>query len=156
MIRPFRKDEDIKKLFHVLEAWLDESRSQVRKFGIETDVTEYIDEVNELIHSEDHDLLVMEVAGKIIGLMGLTTFKNPLGKQIMANAHYWYILQNHRGKGISFIKEARNWARGKKCSHIIFNSSVMASELHYKVCQIYELLGMKKFETSYIEKIKKT
>ncbi len=151
MIRPFRKDEDVERLLPIIKAWLEEC--QVNDFGIEVEMTEYLDEVHRLINLDDCDLLIMELDGEIIGLMGVTSFKSPLGKQKIASAHYWYTLPSHRGKGISFIREARKWARERGCTHIIFNASNMASELHDKVCQIYNLSGMKKFETTYIERL---
>jgi GNAT superfamily N-acetyltransferase len=152
MIRPFKKDEDISGLFPVINAWLDECR--VNEFGIDTEMTEYLDEAYKLIHMEDCDLLVMELKGEVIGLMGIAASKSPLGTQQIAHALYWYTLPEHRGKGISFMLEARKWANARGCSHIIFNASNMGSQLHDRVCQIYEKIGMMKFETTYIQKLK--
>lgn len=151
MIRAFGKEEDISNLFPVIESWLVECRAN--EFGIETEMTEYLNEAYKLIHSDDCDLLVMELKGELIGLMGIAASKSPLGTQKIANALYWYTLPEHRGKGISFILEARKWAAEKGCSHIIFNASNMGSQLHDRVCQIYEKIGMMKFETSYIQKL---
>lgn len=151
MIRPFGKDEDIKKLFHVIDSWIEECRFD--EFGIEAEVTEYLNEVYKLTHLDDCDLLVMDIDGEIIGVMGITAYKSPIGKQKIANATYWYTLPEHRGKGISFMHAARKWAKEKGCSHIMFNASNLGGGLHDKVCQIYQKVGMKKFETTYIEKL---
>ncbi len=150
MIRPYGKDEDVKRLFPVIRSWLAECKAN--DFGIGIEMPAYIDTVYRLTHNEDCDLMVMELDGEIIGVMGLTCAKCPLGDQKIANALYWYTLPEHRGKGISFVLEARRWAKRKGCSHIIFNASKMASEMHDRVCQIYERINMKKFETSYILK----
>lgn len=150
MIRPFRKDEEIERLFPVIKTWVEECSSN--EFGIEMDVADYINEVYKLIHLDDCDLLVMEVGGRIIGLMGITCYKSPIGSQKIANAHYWYTLPEHRGKGISFIFEARKWARERDCTHLILNASNM-NQLHDKVCQIYQRIGMSRFETAFIEKL---
>ncbi len=150
MIRPFRKDEDIERLFPVIKTWVDECASN--EFGIDMEVTDYINEVYKLIHLDDCDLLVMEVDGHIIGLMGITCYKSPIGRQKIANAHYWYTLPEHRGKGISFVFEARKWAHERECTHLILNASNMNS-LHDKVCQIYQRIGMSRFETAFIEKL---
>jgi len=150
MIRPYGKDEDVEKLFPVIRSWLAECKAN--EFGINIEMPDYIDTVYKLTHHEDCDLMVMELDNEIIGVMGLTSAKCPLGEQKIANALYWYTLPEHRGKGISFVLEARRWAKRKGCSHIIFNASKMASEMHDRVCQIYERVKMKKFETSYILK----
>jgi len=150
MIRAYAKDEEIEPLFPVISSWLTECKAN--DFGIVIEMPAYIDTVYKLIHHEDCDLMVMEFEDKIIGVMGLTSTKCPIGDQNIANALYWYTLPEHRGKGISFILEARRWARRKGCSHIIFNASKMASGMHDRVCRIYEGIKMKKFETSYILK----
>lgn len=150
MIRQFTKDDDIKGLFPVIKAWLAECRTN--EFGIETEMTDYLDTVHNLIEHEDADLLVMEYKEEIIGVMGISLYKSPIGRQKIANALYWYTLPEHRGKGMSFVLEARRWAKSKGCSHIIFNASNMGSAMHDKVCQIYERLGLIKFETAYIQK----
>ena len=152
MIRAFTKDEDITRLFPVIESWLGECR--VNEFEIETEMTEYLNEAYKLIHTEDCDILVMEFKDTVIGLMGIAASKSPIGRQKIANALYWYTLPEHRGKGISFMLEARRWALARGCTHIIFNASNMGSQLHDRVCQIYEKIGMMKFETSYIQKLK--
>ncbi len=151
MIRPYRKGEDVERLFPVIKSWLAECRAN--EFGIEIEMPAYIETVYRLIEHEDTDLMVMFYEDEIIGVMGITSSRCPIGAQCIANALYWYTLPEHRGKGISFVLEARRWARAKGCSHIIFSASKMASEMHDRVCQIYEHLKMRKFETSYMLEI---
>lgn len=151
MIRSFGKEEDIRKLFNIIQTWLNECR--INEFGIEVEVTAYLDEINKLIYSADSDLLVMELDEKIIGLMGISASKSPIGNQKIASGHYWYTLPEHRGKGISFILAAKKWAKGKGCTHLMCNANNMAGDLHDKVCQIYQRIGMKKIETSYIQQL---
>ncbi len=151
MIRPFGKDEDVGKLLPVIKEWLSECRAN--DFGIEIEETDYLDEVYKLIHMDDCDMLVMELEGDVIGIMGISADKSPLGDQLVANALYWYTLPEHRGKGINFIRSSRVWAKEKECTHLMLNASHMGSAMYEKVCNIYERLGLKKFETAYIEEI---
>lgn len=148
MIRRFGEDEDIERLFPVIETWLSECHAN--EFGINIEVTSYLNTAYNLIEHEDGDLMVMEYKGEIIGLMGITLSKSPIGDQKIANVLYWYTLPEHRGKGISFVVEAIKWAKKKSCSHIIYSASKMGSDLHDRVCMIYERMNMKKFDTSYI------
>lgn len=151
MIRAYKKDEPVERLYPILERWLSECNAN--DFGITVDMPDYIDTVNRLINFDDCDLMVMEYHGEIIGIMGITSTKSPIGRQVIANVLYWYTLPEHRGKGISFVHEARRWAVKQNCSHIIFNASTLGGNLHDRVCRIYEHSRMKKFETSYILKL---
>lgn len=151
MIRPFQSDEDVEKLVPVIRAWIDECRAN--DFGIEVAETEYLDEVSNLINLEDCDLLVLEIGEKVVGLMSIAAHKSPIGSQRIADAHFWYTLPEARGKGINFIKSAKAWARAAGCSHIIFTSSAMAGADYDKICTLYERMDMKRFETTFIEKL---
>jgi GNAT superfamily N-acetyltransferase len=150
--RIFRKDESILKLKDVTESWLNECN--VNDFGIRFNLGSFYDDLHKLVNGCTSDLLILETDdGEIAGIMGLTFFKSPLGVQYMANEHYWYILPQYRGNGLKLIAMAREWAKKMKCNHLILNASMMASDVHDKVCGIYERIGMKKFETTYIERV---
>jgi len=150
MIRTF--NGDLSELQEVISSWLKEVNARV--MGIELDEEVYLSDFQRLIDGDDSDLLVLE-RDKIIGFMGLTIFNSPLGRQRICNEHYWYVLPEYRGMAsLRFIKAAQQWAREKGCSHLMMNASAMASDMHDKVCKLYELFGMKKFETTYIWGIK--
>lgn len=151
MIRIFQKDDDMTLLAPVIKSWINEGR--VNEFGFDLNIPSALDDLQSLIKLDSKDLLVLEYSNKIVGFMGILFFKSPLGVQWIANEHYWYILPEYRGHGLKLINAARRWAKDKKCSHLILNASNLASELHDKVISIYEKIGMKKFETSYIEQI---
>ena len=107
------------------------------------DVMKYID-IKEIVNKDN-----------IVGVMGIVIFKSPIGTEMMATEHFLYVLGRHRGLGsIKLIRYAKKWAKEKGCSHIIFNASKMASDLHDNVCKLYERLGMKHFETVYIQDIR--
>ena len=150
--RIFTKNESILNLTVIIKSWINECK--VNDFGMRLDLEEIFIDFHSLIHAGHKDLLILENdEGKIVGMMGLIFFKSPIGLQWFANEHYWYILPEYRGNGMKLIKQAREWAKKNKCSHLILNASMMASDVHNKVCSIYEKIGMKKFETNYIERI---
>lgn len=150
-IKLYKVEDDMKILFPVIDSWFKEA--QFEEFGIEHDFFSGVEDLTRLINSDDGALLVMDINEKIIGFMGITVFKSPLSKQKIANEHYWYVLPEYRGRGIYLISSAYKWAKEKECSHIMMNASRLASQLHDKTCQIYERMGMKKFETTYIKQI---
>ena len=151
MIRPFLADDDATRLLPVIKSWIEECRAN--DFGIEVDETEYLDQVYHLTHGTDCDLLVLELSSQVVGLMSIASNKSPIGKQNIADAHFWYTLPEHRGKGINFIKNAKEWAIEHDCTHIVFTSSAMAGAHYDKVCNLYQRMGMKLFETTFIEEL---
>jgi len=88
--------------------------------------------------------------GEIVGYMGITSYKSPLSSQRIANEHYWYVLPEYRRASIRLIKAAIEWTKTRGCSHLQMSASNFASELHDRVCGLYEAFKMKKFETAYI------
>jgi len=86
-----------------------------------------------------------------VGFIGVTMFQSPISVDRMATEHLWYVIPVYRGwGGIRLIKVAKAWARSQGCSHFIGNASMLASDLHDQVCELYEAMKMKKFETVYI------
>lgn len=124
--------------------------------GIEIVDDIYMADIARLINEFDKDLLLLVTDNnEIVGYMGMTFFNSLLGRQKIANEHYWYVAKNYRGRdSLLLIEAARQWAKEKGCSHLQMNASNLASDLHDKICKFYEHIGMKKFETSYIEEIK--
>lgn len=137
----------------IIRAWIAESNCQ--QMDIDLDESVYYGDLEKLIINTDSDLLVLQNDDGIIGFMGLRVFNSPLGRQKIANEHYWYVLPRYRGMAsLRFIKAAQKWAKEKDCSHLMMNASAMASGLHDKVCRVYELFNMKKFETTYLWGVK--
>ena len=125
-----------------------------KEFGIETDVDVFLAGLMDLVDGSNTDLLLLERDNEIVGLMGITLFKSPVSSDTIANEHFWYVKQEHRGKGsLMLLARAKAWAKIKGCSYLIMNASNAASDMHDKVCRFYERAGLKKFETSYIKEI---
>ncbi len=133
--------------------WKAECNGETMGIHLEPDV--YFSKLAELITRDDADLLLLLTnAGKVVGYMGVEIFFSPLGNQKIANEHNWYILEDHRGSGaMRMVRAIKEWAKEQGCSHLIMTASTLASDLHDKVCGFYESIGMKKFETSYIQEI---
>ena len=140
-------------LVPILKQWQVEANGDT--FGLELDVHKCISDLRNMVAGEDADILLLIIQEKIIGLIGLIVFTSPLSEQRICNEHYMYILPKYRkGKNpIKLIRAAEEWAKAHDCTHIMFNASNLASELHDKVCRLYERLHMKKFETTYISEV---
>ena len=99
-------------------------------------------------------MLILKDESNAVGILGIQIFKNPLGHELMANEHYWYVMKDYRGlSGIRLLKTGFKWAKDQGCTHFICNASNLASELHDGVCKLYKKMGMKHFETTYIMEV---
>ena len=143
-------NDDIETLRPIAESW--QKNVQDNEFGIlADDVDKFLAEIGMMAIKDDSDLLVLYDGETPIGYIGLRYFDSPLGNQKIANEHYFYVVPEKRGLArMRLIKNAKYLAGLKGCSKIIFNASNLASDLHDKVCRVYEKMGMKLFETSYL------
>lgn len=145
------KPEDIERLKAVAFQW--EKTCNARGFGIELVPEKHFSDLAGLIDKDDADLfLLINDKEEVVGYLGITIFDSPLGNQKIANEHFWFVAGEKRGYGsMLLIRAAKKWAKEHGCSHIIFNASNLASNMHNKLCKFYERIGMKKFETSFIQ-----
>ncbi len=149
MIEAIIYSGDIEALRPIAQCWY--GTTYVNRFRINIDVDTHLSDLKRLIDSPDSDLLVLMDNDNAVGYMGVQAFTSPLGRQKITNEHYWYVLAGSRGIGsMRLIKLAQRWAKDKGCSHLIMNASNLASDLHDRICGLYEQIGMTKFETSYI------
>ena len=145
-------NDDIETLRPIAESWFEFANKN--EFGIEVDVDKHLLELEMMAANDDADLIVLYDENNPIGYIGLRYFISPLGEQKIAEEHYLFVVPEKRGMAsMRLIKNAKMLAKLKDCSHIIFNASNLASDLHDKVCNFYEKQGMKKFETSYISEV---
>jgi len=144
-IRKLKHDDDLTLL---LEEWVEESNDDV--FGIDCNPCH----TERHLKAGDQTVFVMIKDEKPVGLIGVQLLNNPIGMGIMANEHLWYVSKVCRGIGsVRFLKHAMAWAKEKGCSHFMATASMLASDLHDSVCDLYESIGMKKFETTYISRL---
>lgn len=143
---------DVRELLPIIEIWQKEASGS--EFGITIEIPYHLEDLDALVNCEDTDLLVLYDNDKPIGYMGIMLYHSPLGQQFIANERYYYVLPQHRGFGsLRLINAAVQWAKERGCSHIVFNINKMASGMHNKICMLYEKLGMKHFETSFIKEL---
>lgn len=131
--------------------WKNESNNEALSIEIDADL--YMNGLQEFVDNPDNVLLVLEDE-EIVGYMGLGIFVSPIGNQLIANEHYWYVIPEKRGmSALKFLPAAEKWAKEKGCSHLIMNASNLASDLHDRTCKLYERFGMSKFETTFIKRV---
>jgi GNAT superfamily N-acetyltransferase len=144
--------EDLETVRKIAIEWQKEANGN--DFGITMDMPYHLADLQALISNGDTDLLVLCSDNKIIGYMGIMLYRSPLGEQLVANERYYYVLPEHRGFGsLRLIKAAMEWAKVKGCTHIQFSVNKMASNMYDKTCRLYEKLGMKSFEMSFIKEL---
>ncbi|TSA56099.1 MAG: GNAT family N-acetyltransferase [Planctomycetaceae bacterium] len=141
--------KDVSVLAPLAQAWLMEVNNP---FGIDIDVRTHLMDLQSLMDGNFSDVFGLQTtSGQIVGYMGIVRFENPIGKGYIGNEHYWYVHPDHRGSGsVLLIKAAMQWAKEMSCTHFMANASKLASELHDKVCKLYEKMRMQHFETSYM------
>ncbi len=145
-------NDDIETLRPIAESW--RKYAETNEFGITVNVDKHLIELVNMASGPDSDLIVLYDGEIPVGYLGLQYFDSPLGNQKIANEHYFFVIPEKRGlSSMRLIKSAKFLAKHKGCSHIIFNASNLASDLHKKVCRVYEKMGMKLFETSYISEV---
>ena len=144
-------NDDIETLRPIVESW--QENVQDNDFGIiADDIDKYLTELGNMVLRPDADLIVLYDEETPFGYIGLNYFESPLGNQRMANEHFFFVIPEKRGlSSMRLIKNAKLLAKMKGCSKIIFNASNLASELHDKLCRVYEKMGLKHFESSYIQ-----
>ena len=143
----------VSELYKVISAWNNEYKGN--DFNIIVDIPIFASSLNDIIVDDDSSLLsLINNEDEIVGIIGMTVFDNPLNGDKVANEHFWYVLEEYRGRGsIMLLRASQKWAKENNCKHIMLNASNLASSLHDKICNIYEKIGMKKIETSYIMEV---
>ncbi len=144
---------DVTELIDVVKAWHEECESE--RFGISISIPDVLQDLKILKKEENCILLVLRNNEESpVGYMGVRLFKSPLGPDLIANEHYWYVMRSNRGVGaVRMLAAARKWAISRGATHFMANASNLASNLHDSVCEIYEGIGMTKFETTYLERL---
>ncbi len=146
-IRQIKVDDDLTELF---DEWLKECRAN--SFDLEASVVEACKDIKTL--NDNRAVFVMIEEGKIIGLLGVDINKSPIGPEMIANEHFFYVIPKYRGQGLQMIRTAEKWLKDKtQCTHFILNASYLASDLAPRVIRMYGLLGYSRFEVSMIKKL---
>jgi len=136
-------------LIPVLEEWRKESDGN--EFGIMPSVEKTASHLQSMIENQNCKVLIMfGDDGKAVGFMGIAITNNPVADGKIASEHLWYVIPSCRGKGLSLLRAGRIWAKENGCTHFMTTVSRVASKLHDSTCSIYERMGMKQIETTFI------
>jgi len=145
------KNLPIELLRPIAIAWQQEARGNA--LGIDIDVERHLADLARL-SADPHCLLLVLMQGRPVGYMGMEFFASPVGKDIVANEHYWYVMPEARGRdSVMLLREARRFAREAGANYMLFNASRLASDLHDDVCRLYEHFKMEPFETTYLDRL---
>jgi len=147
-----RQENDAEALRAVFEYWQREQLGTER-FGFDVQVDSVIAELQTLIDVVGAVVFVLEDRKGIAGLLAVFVTDSPYGDQKTAFEKYWFVRPKARRHGLRLLKHAKQWAVGNGCSHFVMTASNMASDMHDKTCRVYERLGFKLFETSYIKEL---
>lgn len=145
--------DDIEALKNIAFEW--KGSCNGKAFGIDLRPETHFKDLANLIEDENSELFLLMKNNRVIGYMGAICFDSPIGNQKFASEHYWFVSGKNRGRGtLLLLRAIKLWAKEKGCSHLIMNCSNLASGMHNRLCQFYEKIGFRKFETSFIEEIK--
>lgn len=141
---------DVFSLAPLAQKWLAEGDGS---FGIDMDVQTHLGDMQRLADGEDSGVLaLLDGEDVIVGYMGIFRFANPIGRGFVANEHMLFVHPDHRGVGgIKLVRAAESWSQQHQCTHLILNASYLASSLCDRVCTLYERLGYRKFEQTFIK-----
>ena len=140
---------DLKELTPIAERWIEEA--DFERFGLDRNLMAGMKDLGGLITGQHTDLIMLIEGDKTVGFIGVKSFMSPLGDNLISEEHYFYVLPKHRGRGgLILIDAVKEWAKQNMCTHLILNASCLASGQHDRICELYERMGMIKFETSYV------
>lgn len=152
IVIPYR-NFPIETLRPIAEAW--QREAQGNAFGIGTNVDGHLADLARLANSPTTALLVL-VKGAPVGYLGIEFWPNPMGTELLANEKYWYVIPEARGRdSIKLIRTAMQYAKAAGVFKMFFTASRLASEMHDKVCRLYEAMKMQPFETTYVASLDK-
>ena len=147
MIRELKQDDN---LIPLLSEWKSECQGDLLAIECDPEVTQ---QHLKMVKNSQGVVFVLDDSG-IVGIIGVQLIQSPIGRNLMGNEHLWYVEKNHRGIGsVRLFSKAMKWAAENGCTHFMATASMLASELHDTVCDLYKIMGMQKFETTYIGRL---
>ncbi len=141
--------QNAKILTSLIQNWKETCNDMT--FGFIVDVERTIEHLDNIIKRPGTIIFTLiNDKEEAVGMLGVVISKSPISEDWIANEHFWYVRPEHRNGGIRLLKTAIQWAQKQGCSHFTSTASMLASDLHDKVCKLYERMDMKKYETTYI------
>ena len=138
----------IETLRPIAESWAKDACGS--QYGIEITADGHLADLERLSNSPSSALLVLVQAAPV-GYIGIEFWQNPLGSELVASEKYWYVLPDARGRdSFRLLREAKKCAKQAGASYMFFTASRLAGTEHDRVCRLYEHMGFRAFETTYI------
>lgn len=100
-----------------------------------------------LIQQAGSTILVVEDAGLVTGMIGLTVFEHPISGERMATEHFWWMDDAHRGAGVDLLQQAEAWAKRHGATAL----QMMAP--NKLVARYYRMAGFEQVETIHQKRI---
>lgn len=148
--RRFQPNEDIDKLYPIRLAW--EKDAQWKEFGFTPNAIRFLETLYYL--TTEHVLFVMEDNEEIKGLMGLVLDQLSFADEILAEERFFYVLPESRGpNSVKFLKYVIQQAKDLGADQFCITASHVASNKSDKVAKLYERLGFKLYESTFIKEI---
>jgi GNAT superfamily N-acetyltransferase len=145
------RSHDVGKVRALCERWQSECNGEA--FGLIVRADDALSELDRWLDGATGTLLLAYDGTELVGFFAVFAVDSFLGNQTVALEKYWYALPNRVKAGPALFRAAKQWAGENGCSHLLVSASNLASDSHDKVSRFCEGMGMKKFETSYIEQV---
>ncbi len=144
MIRKARVDD----IINCLELLKEFQRESLGEYGFEVD----IEQAQELVRQYVETSFIVELGGKIVGLLAgfITIF--PLDNSRIFHEIAWYVSKPHRMTGVKLLKYVEDYCRKENIQHIVMVH--MANLKSKKLGDFYTRMGYRALETHYIKPVR--
>ena len=142
---------ETEELRELIKSWHSEQNGS--DFGLDLQVDSALYELDEWRKGEETAIIIQVVDGKVVGFLCVFCVDSLFVGRKVAIEKYWFVMPDHRMAGVKLLHEARKWAKENNCTHLIMIASNLASDMYETVSRIFEKMGMKVFETSYITEV---
>ena len=94
---------------------------------------------------------VLEDENKVIGTLGCGIYRDLNTGDLVASEFFWYVLPDHRGRGILLLREFEKWAKNIGAKRVIMVH--LTKCMPERVGEIYKKMGYEMLETHYVKEI---
>ncbi len=143
IIRQYAGDDFMDVSYLVKEFY----KEAIEEYGLKCE----IDQVNKVINDNKSEILVMEMDGKVVGLIAGMLLNYPLQKAKIFQEIMWYVSKDYRRYGISLLRELERRCKERGIHTVIMVA--MGSSMSAKLDRLYRMSGYRILETHYVKGI---
>jgi GNAT superfamily N-acetyltransferase len=140
--------DDIEQLRPLCEEWKACANSE--DFPLHLNVDAALSTMRRLITQPLCDVIVLRTETETVGFMGLSVGQSHIALDLIANECCFFVSQKARGGGVKIIKFAEKLAKGRGCTFLTINASMLAGDAK-RSSNLYMRLGYKPLESSHIK-----